>query len=67
MSGSNSSRATSLETGPNPAGGSETQGSGTLTSGARILQFRKLKKKMGESFTDAELDRIMEVVDSWED
>ena len=71
MSGSAySSRATS-STGPNPAGGSQKpKGQGRMTSGARTeLQFRKaaLKKKMGESFTDAELDRIMEVVDSWED
>ena len=71
MSGSAySSRATS-STGPNPAGGSQKpKGQGRMTSGARTeLQFRKaaLKKKMGESFTDAELDRIIEVVDSWED
>ena len=71
MSGSAySSRATS-STGPNPAGGSQKpKGQGRMTSGARTeLQFRKaaLKKKMGESFTDAELDRIMEVVTSWED
>ena len=41
-----------------------------MTTGAREdLKLRKanLKAKMGESFTDAELDRIMEVVDSWED
>jgi len=71
MSGSAySSRATS-STGPNPAGGSQKpKGQGRMTSGARAdLQLRKaeLKKKMGESFTDAELDRIIEVVDSWED
>ena len=71
MSGSAyTSRATS-STGPNPAGGSQKpKGQGRMTSGARTeLQFRKaaLKKKMGESFTDAELDRIIEVVDSWED
>ena len=71
MSGSAySSRATS-STGPNPAGGSKKpKGQGRMTTGARAdLQLRKaeLKKKMGESFTDAELDRIMEVVDSWED
>ena len=71
MSGSAySSRATS-STGPNPAGGSQKpKGQGRMTSGARTeLQFRKaaLKKKMGESFTDAELYRIIEVVDSCED
>ncbi len=71
MSGSAySSRAVS-STGPNPAGGSKKpKGQGRMTTGARAdLQLRKaeLKKKMGESFTDAELDRIIEVVDSWED
>ena len=71
MSGSAyTSRATS-STGPNPAGGSKKpKGQGRMTTGARAdLQLRKaeLKKKMGESFTDAELDRIIEVVDSWED
>ena len=71
MSGAAYSSRSMRGTGPNPAGGSKKpEGQGRMTSGARTdLQFRKaaLKKKMGESFTDAELDRIMEVVDSWED
>ena len=71
MSGSAYSSRSMRSTGPNPAGGSKKPaGQGRMTSGARTdLQFRKaeLKKKMGESFTEAELDRIMEVVDSWED
>ena len=58
-------------TGPNPAGGSKKpQGQARMGSKDReYLKFRKaeLKKKMGESFTDVELDRIIEVVDSWED
>jgi hypothetical protein len=58
-------------TGTNPAGGSKKpQGQARMGNKDReYLKFRKaeFKKKMGESFTDAELDRIIEVVDSWED
>ena len=55
---------------PDVGGKTKPKSQGKMDSGTRAdLQYRKanLKAKMGESFTDAELDRIMEVVDSWED
>ena len=55
---------------PDVGGKTKPKSQGKMDKGSRAdLQFRKaaLKKKMGESFTDAELDRIIEVVDSWED
>ena len=55
---------------PDVGGKTKPKSQGKMDSGTRAdLEYRKanLKKKMGESFTDAELDRIMEVVDSWED
>jgi len=55
---------------PDVGGKTKPKSQGRMDAGTRAdLEYRKanLKKKMGESFTDAELDRIMEVVDSWED
>ena len=55
---------------PDVGGKTKPKSQGKMDRGTRAdLEYRKanLKKKMGESFTDAELDRIMEVVDSWED
>ena len=57
-------------TGPNPAGGSKKpQGQARMGSKDReYLAYRKAQlKKKNESFTEAELDAIMEVVTSWED
>ena len=55
---------------PDVGGKTKPKSQGKMDKGTRAdLEYRKanLKAKMGESFTDAELDRIMEVVDSWED
>ena len=55
---------------PDVGGKTKPKSQGKMDSGTRAdLEYRRanLKKKMGESFTDAELDRIIEVVDSWED
>ena len=64
------SRVSDGGAGPQPAGGSKKpKAQGRMDSGARAdLQYRKaMLKKKNESFTEAELDAIMEVVNSWED
>ena len=57
-------------TGPNPAGGSKKpQGQAKMGAKDReYLKYRKsLLKKEGVQFSEAELARIQEIVDSWED
>ena len=57
-------------TGPNPAGGSKKpQGQAKMGAKDRkYLMYRKsLLKKEGVQFSEAELARIQEIVDSWED